>query len=138
MNALVFDTTIALGLCFEDRIDATVLQTVETLRSRDALVPAHWRLQVGQQLLEAERHRRISATDRSQFLQLLDALLPLVDSETSAQAWLRTWQLAQEHSLNLEDAAYLELAQRYNVPLASCNKELVRAATKIGLPSLPG
>jgi predicted nucleic acid-binding protein len=57
------------------------------------------------------------------------AVLPItVDPETDRQAWSATLQLATRHRLTLYDAAYLELAQRRGLPLATLDRELRAAA----------
>ena len=60
--------------------------------------------------------------------------LPIVlDDETAAQAWSATIQLAERHRLTVYDAAYLELAQRRGLPLASLDQELRTAAEVAGV-----
>ena len=62
------------------------------------------------------------------------ALLPIsLDPETDRQAWGATVRLAEQHKLTVYDAAYLELAQRRGVPLATLDKELRRAAGAEGV-----
>jgi predicted nucleic acid-binding protein len=136
MNPLVIDSTIALGLCFEDHIDAVVLQTLEELRLRDALVPAHWHLETGEALLVAERRRKLNSADGKRFLELLGALRIETDLETSSKAWQRTLVLAHDCAITLYEAAYLELAERRKAGLATRSKNLARAARKIGISEL--
>ncbi|MDR1921736.1 MAG: type II toxin-antitoxin system VapC family toxin, partial [Candidatus Adiutrix sp.] len=59
-----------------------------------------------------------------------------VDTETAEQAWTITNLLAERHGLTLYDAAYLELAQRLNLPLATLDADLRTAAKALGLPLL--
>jgi predicted nucleic acid-binding protein len=64
-------------------------------------------------------------------------LLPIrLDPETDRQAWGRTAQLASRHRLTLYDAAYLELAQRRGLPLATLDRELRTAALTEGMSLL--
>jgi predicted nucleic acid-binding protein len=63
-------------------------------------------------------------------------LLPLhIDVETDRQAWGAALQLAERHRLTLYDAAYLELALRRGLPLASLDGELRTAPQVIVLGS---
>jgi predicted nucleic acid-binding protein len=65
------------------------------------------------------------------------ALLPItVDLETDRQAWVATLRLAIRHRLTLYDAAYLELAQRRELPLATLDRELRTAAVAEGVSLL--
>jgi len=62
------------------------------------------------------------------------ALFPIsVDPETDRQAWGPTVRLAERHRLTLYDAAYLELAQRRGLPLATLDTELRNAASTEGV-----
>jgi len=57
------------------------------------------------------------------------ALLPIsIDQDTEAHAWGATFRLAEQHRLTLYDAAYLELAKRRGLALATLDAELRRAA----------
>jgi predicted nucleic acid-binding protein len=55
-----------------------------------------------------------------------------VDSETAALAWSKTFALGEAFGLTMYDAAYLELALRRGVPLASLDGTLVAAMKKAG------
>jgi predicted nucleic acid-binding protein len=63
--------------------------------------------------------------------------LPItLDSETAAQAWTVMTHLAERYRLTVYDAAYLELAQRLSLPLATLDKELRAAGSALGVPLL--
>ena len=57
-----------------------------------------------------------------------------IDPETGSQAWSSSLQLADRFRLTLYDAAYLELANRRSLPLASLDGPLCRAARDLGIP----
>ena len=52
-------------------------------------------------------------------------------------AWTATARLAERYRLTLYDAAYLELAQRRKLPLATLAQDLIRAGKALGM-TLPG
>ena len=60
----------------------------------------------------------------------------MLDGRTAEQAWEQTMQLALRHKLTVYDAAYLELAQRRHLPLASLDQDLRAAATAVGVEVL--
>jgi predicted nucleic acid-binding protein len=94
-----------------------------------AWVPALWRLEVANVLEMGVRKGRFGPAFRDAALADL-ALLPItVDPETDRQAWGATAKLAARHRLTLYDAAYLELARRRCLPLATLDSELRAAAT---------
>jgi predicted nucleic acid-binding protein len=99
------------------------------LDSSGAWVPALWRLEVANVLEIGVRKGRSDSSFRDAALADL-ALLPItVDQETDRQAWGATANLAARHRLTLHDAAYLELARRHCLPLATLDNELRAAAT---------
>ena len=74
---------------------------------------------------------------RHQLAGFLHDLPVNLDQETAEQAWTATMRLSERHRLALYDAAYLELAQRLELPLATLDQELRGAANALGI-SLPG
>ena len=59
-----------------------------------------------------------------------------IDLETAGQAWSATFQLAARFKLTIYDAAYLELAQRLRLPLATLDKELRMAGSALEITLL--
>ena len=98
-----------------------------------AVVPNLWYLEVAQTLLVAERQGRLTAAEREAAQSLLLDLPVVVDADTWARAMRDTIELASEQRLSLYDAAYLELSRRSNVPLATFDANLRRAAAAIGI-----
>jgi predicted nucleic acid-binding protein len=78
-------------------------------------------LEVGNALLTAQRRQRITREQRLKALRALADLPIETDPETSERAWREILQLANDHGLTLYDAAYLELAVRFDLPLRSTN-----------------
>ena len=81
-------------------------------------------------LIVNERRRRITPPDTSAFLLHLVRLRVRVDQQPDANAVLR---LARDHRLSVYDAAYLELAQRQGLGLATLDTALQRAAVSEGI-----
>ncbi len=120
-----------------DERGAADRETLIVVAIDGAVVPAHWPLEIGQALLSAERRKRISREDRQQVLDELEFLPIAIDLETSTQAWHQTLVLADAQALSLYDAAYLELAIRRGLPLATRDKSLGAAAERCGVPRRP-
>jgi predicted nucleic acid-binding protein len=100
------------------------------------VVPVHWPLEVANALLMAVRRARIDAGFRDAALRDLAALPIVLDPETSSRAWHDTLRLADAHRLTAYDAAYLELAHRRALPLATLDAELRAAARAFGVTLL--
>lgn len=131
--SLVLDSSMTLAWLFEDeysqQADAVLHQVMET----SAIVPSLWRLEVGNALQMAIRRNRIDAAFRDASLVDLAALAVVVDTETDHQAWRTTLHLADRCGLTLYDAAYLELAQRFELPLATLDQALRDAADAVNV-----
>jgi len=134
--SLVIDSSITLAWFFADeRSDAadTVLRQVT---ESGAVAPSLWRLEVANALQMAVRRNRINMNFRDASLVDLRALAVTIDGETDHHAWTTTLHLAEQYRLTLYDAAYLELAQRLNLPLATLDQELRAAGGAIGITLL--
>jgi predicted nucleic acid-binding protein len=107
--------------------------SLDQVAEKGAIVPSLWSLEVGNVLLLAERRKRISSDQRHKALYTLTELPIIADTMTAQHAWLETMALAENYSLTLYDASYLELALRYTLPLMTLDKSLARAADLAGI-----
>jgi predicted nucleic acid-binding protein len=80
-----------------------------------------------------ERRGRTTPADAARFLAILGTFPINVDDETATRAWADTMHLARAHTLSAYDAAYLELAIRLGLPLATLDDRLKAAATAVGV-----
>jgi len=135
--SLVVDASIALTWVFDDEVTAATTLIELRVDSEGATVPGVWRLEVGNALLLAERRGRISRPDVEQRLKLLARLPIEVDAETVGHAWADTLVLARAQRLTLYDASYLELAIRLDAALMTLDRELARAARRMGVAVEP-
>ena len=136
MTDLVLDASVALTWCFEDETTAATREILRRLAEEAASVRATWRTEVANALATAERRRRITPAETAQFIAKLEGLAILVDEETSSRAFTRILGLAREERLTAYDDAYLELAMRLGVPLASKDRDLCDAAERVGVSVL--
>lgn len=93
-------------------------------------------LEVANGLLTAERRSRISASEATRAGRLLLALPIVVDPVERSRALGETRRVARARGLSAYDAAYLELALRLGLPLATLDGELRNAAEKEGVEVL--
>jgi predicted nucleic acid-binding protein len=126
--SLVLDCSITLAWVYADETTEPVRQVFESLSESGAWVPGIWRLDVANVLEMGVRRKRHNADFRDATLADLAQLPIQVDGETDRQAWNATLRLAERHQLTLYDAAYLELALRRNLPLATLDEDLQAAA----------
>lgn len=129
----VLDGSITLAWFFEDEADAYAEAVEDSLTEASAIVPSLWPLEVANAALVGERRKRTTEAKVTQFFSLLKSLPISTDDETAARAWQETLQLARTHSLSVYDAAYLELAMRRDLPLATLDEDLENAAAAAGV-----
>ena len=134
--SLVLDASVALAWYFQDEATSATDAVLDRVVEAGAVVPGLWRLEFANALQVAVRRNRISATYRDAALADLMQLQIETDSETDLHAWSATLRLAVRHELTLYDAAYLELAERRRLPLATLDRVLRRAAEELDLPVL--
>jgi predicted nucleic acid-binding protein len=134
--SLVLDSSATLAWVYSGETTEAIRRVFEQLQDNGAWVPGLWKLEVANILEMGVRRGRHDAAFRDDTLADL-ALLPIsVDPETDRQAWGATARLAERHRLTLYDAAYLEVAQRRGLPLATLDGELRTAACAEGVTVL--
>lgn len=126
--SMVLDCSTALAWVYSDETTEAVKRVFDLLSHGGAWVPGLWRLEVANVLEMSVRRGRHDAAFRDATLADLAQLPIQVDGETDRQAWGETLRLAERHQLTLYDAAYLELAIRRNLPLATLDDDLRRGA----------
>jgi predicted nucleic acid-binding protein len=131
--AFVLDNSIVMAWIFEDETDANAEAVLASLASTRAVAPSLWPLEVANALLVGERRKRIAEAKIIQWLNVLGTLPIDIDGETAAHAWGDTIALARGHKLSAYDAAYLELAIRRRLPLATLDGPLKAAAKAVGV-----
>jgi predicted nucleic acid-binding protein len=129
VNQFVVDASTVLSWCFPDE-HAEEAQRVSELFKRGgaAIVPAFWAHEVLSALLVGEKRKRISASLIKSFLDDLAVLPITLDVCDPAIVFDRIHSLCHEHGLTPYDAAYLELATRKGLPLATLDRDLIRAS----------
>ncbi len=132
----VLDSSIAMAWSFEDETSPYADSVLDFLRKARALVPILWPLEVANALLMGERRQRSTEADSLRWIAILSSLPIRVDPDSGTRAWSDTMTLARLHGLTAYDAAYLELAVRQSLPLATLDTRLRTAAGTIGVTLL--
>ena len=134
--SFVLDASTTLAWAIEDERNALALAVLDRLASEKAEVPSHWALEVANGLLMAVRRKRLRDTARLDALATLADLPIQADDETAARAGHKTTAIAARHGLSVYDAAYLELAGRRRLRLATLDRSLEAAARAAGVELL--
>lgn len=130
----VLDASVALSWFFEDEAGEESLGVRTRLTEERAVVPALWLYEVGNALTVASRRGRMTPEQASRAAQLL-AELP-VDVEPPSRDVTDLLELAATSGLSVYDAAYLQVASRRGIPLATSDQRLITAAKAAGVQLL--
>jgi predicted nucleic acid-binding protein len=136
MAGFVLDASVAISWCFpNDPTENTRYsrKILEHMEEADAVVPEIWAFEIANGIFVAySKRKRISEADIHEFIQLLGSL-PI---RVFRGEWLRNIaleSLARKHNLAAYDVAYIDLALRENLPLATSDRELANAARAEGI-----
>jgi predicted nucleic acid-binding protein len=130
----VLDASVAVAWCFEDEATKFTENVLDLLSGgAEAVVPAIWPVEVANALLNAERRKRILLAQVTALLQRIAGLPIAVLPIDPARAFEHILPVARQQSLSGNDAAYLELALRQGLPLATLDEQLRRAAKSTGV-----
>jgi predicted nucleic acid-binding protein len=133
VEELVLDCSATLPWLFASEATAATDRLLVALTDgAKAWVPALWHLELGNVLLGAQRRGRVDKAGIERFLSGLAAYDIEVDHATMEVAWSKTLSIAETFGLTMYDAAYLELALRRGLPLASLDEQLRTAMRKAG------
>ena len=131
---LVLDASVAIAWCVDDESNALSEDVLDLLASGgQAVVPAIWPVEVANALLVAERRKRITTAQVTAQLGRIARLPILVEPTPPDRAFGAVLATARHHQLAEYDAAYLELALREGIPLATLDGDLKRAARGMGI-----
>jgi predicted nucleic acid-binding protein len=132
--SVVIDASVTLAWYFDDEATPGTEAVLDQVSVAGAIVPSLWRLEVANGFQSAVRRNRIAVLYRDRCLAELAQLAITVDPETDRHAWTTTLRLAEHLGLTVYDAAYLEAAQRLQLPLATLDKALHAAAAAVSVP----
>ncbi len=137
MNRYVLDNSVAMRwlLLSQKKVDQAYADKVlQSMVDSEALVPHLWHLEAANVLLGAEKRGELTVGEVEGFIVQLESLPIQVDPLTAQQAFSRIIGLSRAYKLSSYDASYLELAIREGLPLATLDKDLVKAAKKSEVP----
>jgi predicted nucleic acid-binding protein len=134
-TAFVLDASATLTWAFPDEMHPLATHAAALLEKGlgSARVPALWWFEVRNILLVSERRGRISAEGTAQFLRSIALLEIETEQSRHEESLLR---LARKHRLTVYDAAYLDLAARERIPIATLDTAMRKAAMAEGIPLL--
>lgn len=133
MPEFVLDSSVSISWYFTDENDPYALAVLRRLKRGCAIVPLLWRLETANVLITAKRRGRITQAQSTELADNLSDLAIIDDTESLSQGLKAVLGLARNHGLTTYDAAYLELAMRLGLPIATLDRNLIKAAQKAGV-----
>lgn len=134
----VLDASTTLAWHFEDEAQSSAPTILRLAFDEGVVVPQHWLLEVASALLRGERRDRTAVEDTDAFFSCLGEMpveMAAVDADRIANVII---PLARTHRLSVYDAAYLELAGRRDLPLATLDRSMAGAARAVGVELIEG
>lgn len=130
----MLDASIVVAWAFSDEHHPVATAALDRLETDEGVAPTLWWFEVRNALLAGERRQRLDSASTIVFLQRL-ARLPIALDRAPDEGLLL--DLARRHRLTVYDAAYLELAVRRGLMLATLDEDLHAAAITDGVGTLP-
>lgn len=132
----VLDASVTLAWALDDEASPYAVSVLESLRQDQGLVPSLWQLEVANGLLVAGRRGRISPSQSAEAIDIFLSLPIAVVGVSPELAMRSVLELARTQGLTAYDAAYLDLAMRQGLPLATEDGDLRAAAARVGVSLL--
>jgi predicted nucleic acid-binding protein len=101
-----------------------------------AIVPVLWFYEASSVLAREQNRGTLAAPKADQFIVELNSLNITADVQSAERVLTDVRRLALAFRLTSYDAAYLELALRRNLPLATLDADLIRACDAAGVTVL--
>jgi predicted nucleic acid-binding protein len=134
MGPFVVDASLTLSWCFADEATPYSRGVLASLKTTYAVVPALWPFEVANVLALAERRQRITKEGIAEFLDILRRLPIQIERREALWLWQAILPIAAQYQLSAYDAAYLELAKREGMNLATLDHDLQEAGLTLGVP----
>jgi predicted nucleic acid-binding protein len=136
VTPFVLDCSVAMSWAFADEQSPQTDRLLDRVRDYGAIVPELWCLEVANAFVQAEIRKRISPPTTAQTIRRLQILPIEVDNGATERAFHAILDIARSERLTAYDAAYLELAARRAIPLATKDRDLAKACRRRGVPLL--
>ena len=131
---LVVDASVALAWALPDESSAYAEAALAVVEREGLRVPELWAREIANGLAVAYLRKRITASDERAFLTALAHLSIDVEEAHPALTAIRDATAAAiRYGLTAYDAAYLDLAAREGLALATLDKAMRKAAGQSGI-----
>ena len=133
MSRFVLDCSVTMSFLLPAQSTTYGQELFGRYKRWHALVPTLWEFEVSNVLVSQERRGRLGKSECDEMLELLSGFNIERDSAEPGQIFKRVLPLARQFKLSSYDAAYLELAVRHRIPIATIDARLLEAAALMGV-----
>ncbi len=130
---IVVDASVVLAWTFQDESNPYADSILGRLSQEEAVVPSLWQFELANSLVQAQRRGRASERDIVQLRKLIENMHVKTSFQSVDLVIRVVLELARSHRLTVYDAAYLEIAMREGLPLATLDDDLRAAAERVGV-----
>ncbi|MFN0165279.1 MAG: type II toxin-antitoxin system VapC family toxin [Bryobacteraceae bacterium] len=130
------DASMTLSWCFVDEATPCSRAVLAALQTTYAAAPAVWPFEIAKGLAIAERRKRINQDQIAEFLETLRRLPIQMERREAVWRCQAILRLARDHRLTAYDAAYLDLAKREPLILATLDHDLQAAGLALRVATL--
>ena len=137
LNRFILDCSVYMSWCLREETSGVSSRILNSLTKNTIVVPSLWLYEVANTLAVSVRRKKLTTAEA----QMLVNDIPLLSISFDApmvENVSRVFQVANEYKLSAYDAAYVELALRLNIPIASLDKDIIRVSKKTGIPLFSG
>lgn len=134
---IVIDASLMIGWLIDEPEANGARYIYDQLDEIPIIVPNHWPVEIGNALVVNIRRKRIAAEALSLVQSRFHALGIVVDAALAISEIAEVARLAAELELTVYDALYVRLARNRDVPLATLDAAMRRAAQRLNIPLLP-
>jgi len=128
--AFVLDNSVLMGWFVPSQADAYTRRCNARARRESVFVPAFWEIEFANVLLALVARKVLAAHQAAAALKHAARLPLTVDRELVAPH--RLFEVGERRGISAYDAAYLEVAERRGLPLATRDARLAAAARTAG------
>jgi predicted nucleic acid-binding protein len=138
LNRFVLDASVTLAWLIDQSIPPYAARVKQLLLSGDrAIVPPLWRLEIANGFLVAESRGMLAPSDTMQILQAFEAgIARSIEDSLQALPMRGVMATARQFQLTAYDAEYLDTARIQQLPLATLDRQLEKAALQCGVQVL--
>jgi predicted nucleic acid-binding protein len=130
---IVVDASVALAWALPDEISSYADAVLALVETEGVRVPELWPREIANGLAIAYLRNRITDADEREFLDGLSRLKIDVEQSAAIDIIRKGTATARQYGLTAYDAAYVELAAREGLPLATLDARMRTAASKSGV-----